>query len=89
MSAKQEIQRFITILTSDESMQKAVKTFGTDVRKIVSYANEKGYRFSMNDLENFTNEAKTMMKKEQGSDMGVRSIAVGVVVSAAGSSADG
>lgn len=46
-----EINRFNEDVVANPDMMEAVKTFGSDLDKIVAYANEKGYTFTVEGLK--------------------------------------
>ncbi|SHH18301.1 Nif11-like leader peptide family natural product precursor [Desulfosporosinus lacus] len=46
-----EIQRFSTDLRDNQEMQKEIKNMGSDMGKIVAYANSKGYTFTVADVD--------------------------------------
>ena len=46
-----EYQRFQTDVLNNREMQEEIKSLGHDTRTIIKYANEKGYRFTISDVE--------------------------------------
>jgi len=46
-----EIQKFSKDLLENKDMQAELKNIGSDVPKIVAYANSKGYNFTVADVE--------------------------------------
>ncbi len=53
---KNEINRFNEALVTNPEMMEQVKSFGSSVEKIVAYANEKGYIFTIEELKAAANE---------------------------------
>ena len=48
---KDDAQRFVADLASNERMQEAVKEMGTDLDRIVAYSNGYGYQFTGDELD--------------------------------------
>ena len=72
-----EITRFNTDVQKNAEMQAAVKKIGSDVAKIVTYANSMGYKFTEADLK------AAAPKQGELSDKQLENVAGGVVVLAA------
>ncbi len=46
-----EIDRFNEAVRNDHEMLKELKTIGTDVEKVIQFANQKGFTFTLEDLK--------------------------------------
>jgi predicted ribosomally synthesized peptide with nif11-like leader len=50
MNINPEIQRFVGDITTNKSIREELKAVGTDHKAVVSFANAKGYSFSLEDV---------------------------------------
>ncbi len=61
---KNEINRFNEDVVANPDMMEVVKAFGSDVEKIVAYANEKGYAFTVEGLEETATEEEVELSED-------------------------
>jgi len=71
----EEIKRFNEAVKSSNEMQEEIKTIGNDLEKLVSYANDKGYQFSLSDI-NAMNRKKDLSDEELDSVAGGGTVAI-------------
>lgn len=58
-----ELERFSKDVNGNNEMLEAVKSIGNDVAKIVAYANSKGYKFTVADVEANTQKGELSEKQ--------------------------
>jgi predicted ribosomally synthesized peptide with nif11-like leader len=78
--AHKEIERFAKDLITDETMQARVREFGTNIDEIVRYANERGYRFSKDDLKDFSDEVSQVIKRAEAVQPGIALAIVSIII---------
>ncbi len=71
----EEIKRFNEDVKSSSEMQEKVKAIGNDLEKVVNYANEKGYHFSLDDIDTM-NRKKDLTDEELDTVAGGGTVAV-------------
>jgi predicted ribosomally synthesized peptide with nif11-like leader len=67
-----EIKRFSEDLGKNKEMMEEVRKIGSDVAKIVAYANSKGYKFTVADIDSKKSElSEDQLDKVAGGGGGV------------------
>jgi predicted ribosomally synthesized peptide with nif11-like leader len=67
-----EIKRFSEDLGKNKEMMEEIRNFGSDVAKIVAYANSKGYNFTVADIDSQKSElSEEQLDKVAGGGGGV------------------
>lgn len=67
-----ELERFSKDINGNKEMLDAVKNIGNDVAKIVAYANSKGYKFTVADIDSKQGElSDKQLDKVAGGNGGV------------------
>jgi Nif11 domain len=51
-----DVERFAHDIAADSRMRDAVKSLGADIAKIVNYANDLGYRFTSDELDELADQ---------------------------------
>ncbi|MBF4692600.1 Nif11-like leader peptide family RiPP precursor [Fusibacter ferrireducens] len=77
------IKKFNEAVLGNPEMLEEIKALGNDVEKIVAYANAKGYKFTVADLEK-QNEGNSELSEEQLDEVvgGLSCVITGVVAAA-------
>lgn len=77
------IKKFNEAVLGNPEMLEAIKAIGNDVEKIVAYANDKGYKFTIEDLEKQNVENSELSEEQLDEVVGGLSCVVTGVVAAA------
>ena len=62
--SKDEIKRFNDKIHLDPQLKNELKEMGTDLERVVRFANEKGFEFSMEELQELQKEDLQMSDEE-------------------------
>lgn len=62
----EEIKRFNKDAIEDKTLLEEIKAIGNDVEKIVALANSKGYKFTIEDLNNEAQKSGELSEEELG-----------------------
>ena len=77
------IKKFNEAVLGNPEMMSEIKAIGNDVEKIVAYANDKGYKFTVEDLEKQNAENAELSEEQLDEVVGGLSCVVTGVIAAA------
>ena len=76
----EEIKRFNEDVKENKEMLEEIKAIGNDLEKVVEYANDKGYDFTVEDLESKVDNNSELSEEQLEEVAGGFSAVVSVVV---------